>query len=46
MIFLFIHLEIRNDSVNDMAVISISHLNNDISLSWVVDLAAEAHWID
>ena len=42
-ICLFIHLEIVNDSVNDMAVISISHLNNDMSLPWVVVLAAEAH---
>ena len=30
-ICLFIHLEIINDSVNDMAAISISHLNIDIS---------------
>ncbi len=30
-ICLFIHLEIINDSVNDMAVISMSHLNIDIS---------------
>ena len=30
-ICLFIHLEIINDSFNDMAVISMSHLNNDIS---------------
>ncbi len=29
---LFIHLEIYIDSVNDMAAISISHLNIDISL--------------
>ncbi len=28
---LFIHWEIYIDSVNDMAVISMSHLNNDIS---------------
>jgi hypothetical protein len=39
-------LEVINDSVNDMAVISISHLNNDIAKSWAVVLAAEAHWID
>jgi len=45
-ICLFILLEIINDSVNDMAVISISHLNIDISKSWIVDLTAEAHWID
>ncbi len=30
LICLFVHLEIINDSVNDMAAISISHLNNDI----------------
>ena len=30
-ICLFIHLEIINDSVNDMAVKRISHLNIDIS---------------
>jgi len=30
-ICLLIHLEIYIDSVNDMAVISMSHLNNDIS---------------
>ena len=30
-ICLLIHLEIYIDSVNDMAAISISHLNNDIS---------------
>jgi hypothetical protein len=45
-ICLFIHLEIVNDSVNDMAVISISHLNKDICYSWAVVLTAEAHWID
>jgi hypothetical protein len=30
-ICLLIHLEIYIDSVNDMAAISMSHLNNDIS---------------
>ena len=45
-ICLFIHLEIYTDSVNDMAAISISHLNNDILLSWIVDFTAEAHRID
>jgi hypothetical protein len=32
LICLFVHLEVINDSANDMAAISISHLNNDISL--------------
>ena len=45
-ICLFIRLEIYTDSVNDMAAISMSHLNNDIFLSWIVDLTVEAHRID
>ena len=36
-------LEIIIDSVNDIAAISISHLNKDISLPWVVFLSDEAH---